>query len=173
MNARTLVLTAGYFPFTIVDWKTAVTLLYLGKAEVVSSYDEEIRSPSTALKSPAVIRLRKQVRTTKRNVKFSRINVYVRDDFTCAYCGAKLPMSKLTYDHVLPRARGGRTVWTNILTACYDCNAKKGASTLAEAGMRPQRRAYQPLELPLHAPVVDPGSAPDEWRDYTAAMRHR
>jgi len=82
-------------------------------------------------------------------VKFSRINVYLRDDFTCGYCGRRLPMSQLTYDHVLPRARGGRTDWENILTACTGCNAKKGARTPAESGMRPLRQPFRPTSLPL------------------------
>ena len=84
MTSRTLVLTSWYFPHRIVTWEAAVTLVYLGKVDVLVSYDEEIRSPSTAIKMPAVVRLKKKTAATKRGVKFSRMNIYVRDDFACA-----------------------------------------------------------------------------------------
>src|SRR6185295_1238507 len=118
MNSRTLVLTSWYFPHRIVMWEAAVTLVYLGKVDVLVSYDEEIRSPSTSIKTPAVVRLKKKTAATKRGVKFSRMNVYVRDDFACQYCGVKEVLGSLTYDHVIPRAQGGRTEWENIVTAC-------------------------------------------------------
>ena len=165
MNARTLVLAPWYFPHTVIGWKHAVMLYCLGKVEVVESYTSEVGSPSTSIKTPAVVRLLEKISTTKRGVKFSRINVYLRDNFTCGHCGHKLPMSQLTYDHVLPRARGGLTRWDNIVTACYVCNAKKGARTPVDSGMQPNREPFQPLSLPLHPPLIDVRSAPAEWRD--------
>ncbi len=166
MTTRTLVLTPWYFPFSVVGWEDAITLVYLDKVDVIVEYDEEVRSPSTSMKVPAVVRLRGKVSPIKRGVRFSRFNVYVRDGFTCAYCSTKLPMSKLTYDHVLPRSRGGRTVWENIVTACALCNAKKADKTPEEARMRPRKPPYRPASLPLAAPLVDPSTAPIEWRDF-------
>ncbi len=166
MNSQTLLLTPWYFPHKVMGWQHAVTLLYLGKVNVVVSYDDEIRSPSVSIRMPAVVRLKKKMATEKRGVKFSRLNVYVRDGFTCAYCETKLPMSKLTYDHVIPRSRGGRTEWLNIVTACYPCNSKKGNKTPIDAGMRIKRPPFRPSSLPMIAPLIDPTRAPIEWRDF-------
>jgi 5-methylcytosine-specific restriction endonuclease McrA len=170
MNARTLVLTPWYFPHKVVRWEDAITLFYLGKVDVVVSYDDEIRSPSTTLRMPAVVRLKKKISTKKRGVKFSRLNVYLRDEFTCMYCATKLPISKLTYDHVRPRSRGGRTEWENIVTACYPCNAKKANKTPDESGMWPNKAPHRPTTLPLIPPLIDPATAPIEWRDFAVAL---
>lgn len=170
MTARTLVLTPWYVPHTIVCWQDAITLLYLKKVDPVVDYDEEVRSPSVTMKLPAVVRLKKKVTSVKRGVKFSRVNVYLRDGFKCAYCERKLPMSQLTYDHVVPRARGGLTVWENIVTACVACNAKKADKTPGEAGLRLGVRPYRPTSLPLTAPLFDRSALPLEWRDFCAAI---
>ena len=170
MQHRTLVLTSWYFPHKIIGWQAAVTLVYLKKADVVVEYDEEIRSPSTSIQLPAVLRLKKKTRTLKHGVKFSRINVYLRDGFACGYCGAKPPVLQLTYDHVIPRAQGGRTEWENIVTACRDCNAQKGNRTPEAAGMFPRRRPHVPASLPLHPPLIDKTSAPVEWQAFVAAL---
>lgn len=170
MNARTLVLTPWYAPRCVVSWQDAITLLYLGKADAVVNYDEEVHSPSVSMALPAVIRLKKNVKVHKRGVRFSRINVYLRDGFSCAYCHLKLPVSQLTYDHVIPRCRGGLTVWENIVTACYACNAKKANKTLEEVGMRPRQRPQRPTSLPLPPVLFDVKNAPPEWHDFCAAM---
>lgn len=170
MHTKTLVLTPWYFPHKVIRWEDAVTLSYLGKADVVVSYHDEIRSPSTTLRMPAVVRLRRKIARTKPGVRFSRLNVYVRDGFACAYCRLKLPMSKLTYDHVLPRSRGGRTEWENIVTACAPCNARKANKTPDESGMWPNKPPHRPNSLPLMPPLIDPDTAPAEWRDFTAAL---
>ncbi len=170
MTARVLVLTPWYAPQCIVSWQDAITLLYLGKADAVVDYDEEVRSPSVTMPLPAVIRLQKKVKVRSRVVKFSRINVYLRDGFTCAYCQRKLPVSQLTYDHVVPRCRGGLTVWENIVTACYACNARKADKTLKEAGMRPRTPPRRPTSLPLPPLFFDPKRAPREWHDFCASL---
>ncbi len=173
MHTRTLVLTSWYFPHKIVSWQASITLVYLNKADVVVNYDDEVRSPSTAIKVPAVVRLKKKTSATKRGIKFSRMNVYLRDGFSCAYCRVKLPVSELTYDHVIPRAQGGRTEWENIVTACYACNALKGNRTPDQSGMFPFERPYKPASLPLLPPFIDPSSAPVEWRDFCVKLPHR
>ena len=122
---------------------------------------------------PAVVRLKKKTSATKRGVKFSRMNVYLRDDFSCAYCRVKLAVSQLTYDHVIPRAQGGRTEWENIVTACYGCNALKGNRTPDQSGMFPVQPPYKPATLPLLPPFIDPSSAPVEWRDFCVKLPHR
>ena len=108
--ARTLVLDLGYQPLRIVSWQRAVTMLFEGKVEVVEEYDEDIRSVSVTIKMPAVVRLLRALRGRKKAVKFSRINVMTRDRFRCQYCGLQLPMSRLNYDHVVPRSQNSKTM---------------------------------------------------------------
>ena len=134
--ARTLLLSVGYEPVKVVSWQRAITLLFLGKVEVLEAYDREVRSPTLVIKMPAVVRLLQVFRRYKARPKFSRINIYARDKYRCQYCGGKLPVSELTYDHVTPRAQGGKTEWTNIVTACATCNARKGNRTPKQACMR-------------------------------------
>jgi 5-methylcytosine-specific restriction endonuclease McrA len=156
-------------PHKVISWQDAVTLLYLDKVDVLEAYDEIVASPSLTIRMPAVVRLKKPVGSVKRGVKFSRINVLTRDGFRCQYCGAKKRMSELNYDHVVPRAQGGKTVWENIVTACYDCNDAKRDRTPEQAGMRLLKRPVKPRTLPLTALPVDLRNAPQAWASYVAA----
>ncbi len=169
MTHKTLVLTPWYFPQAILRWQDAVTMLYLDKADVLVAYDAVVRSPSIELDVPAVVRMHRAPHNVKRGVKFSRINVYTRDKFTCQYCRQKFPSFLLSYDHVTPRCAGGRTEWANIVTACKPCNNKKAHRTCDEAGMWPLNAPIKPKALPLTAPAIDVESAPREWRDFLAA----
>lgn len=163
---NTLILTPWMTSFLVVPWQTAVTMVYLGKVDVLEEYDEEIRSPSTTIRMPAVVRLRATIRAVKRGVKFSRTNVMTRDGFTCQYCGVHLSMAELSYDHVVPRRLGGRTEWENIVTACYPCNARKAGRTPEMAGMRLRRQPFRPKSLPLSNVVPPSRRVPDEWLPY-------
>jgi len=166
MLIRTLLLTPWMAPHKIISWQRAVTLLYLGKVEVVEEYDDELRSISVAIKTPAVVRLTKGHASTKQVVRFSRVNVYTRDGFRCQYCGAKKPMDELNYDHVIPRVHGGQTAWENIATSCYGCNDRKGSRTLEEAGMKLLRKPFKPRPFRLRRPFVSSprGSLPSGSR---------
>lgn len=166
MSTQTLLLSAGYEPIKVVSWQRAITLLTLGKVEVLEEYDAEIRSTTIVFKMPAVVRLLRVFRRPKRKVKFSRVNIYARDRYRCQYCGTKLPMSELTYDHVTPRAQGGRTVWENIVTACAPCNARKGNRTPAQAKMRLATKPARPTWVPVVAMRIKHRHAPEAWRDY-------
>lgn len=149
MSARTLLLTPHYTPHKVIPWETAICLLYLGKVEVLEEYDETLRSPSLSMKTPAVVRLKRALRSLKRGVKFSRQNVFARDKFRCGYCATPGGFEDLSYDHVVPREQGGRTVWENIVTACRACNAKKANRTPEQAGMRLLVRPHKPKTLPM------------------------
>ena len=168
MSTRTLLLTAWYFPLRILRWQDAVKMVYEGTVDVLAEYDEELRSPSVTWHTPAVVRLRRSVGRYKKGVKFSRMNVYQRDRFTCQYCGVKFPWNELTYDHLVPRARGGRTNFLNIVTACKRCNSKKGHLTCDEAGMFPRNAPVHPSSLPLVSPVWHRGTIPEEWEPFLA-----
>ena len=168
LNNRTLLLTSWFFPHRVIRWEHAITMLYLGKVDAIVNYRETVRSPSVVMALPAVIRLRRSFGKMKLRgaVKFSRWNVFTRDGFRCQYCGAKQPMSNLTFDHVIPRACGGRTEWTNIVTACRPCNGTKGSRTPDESGMFPLSEPMRPKSLPLTGPMIDIAQAPLEWRDF-------
>jgi 5-methylcytosine-specific restriction endonuclease McrA len=159
MTARTLLLTPHYTAHKVITWEAAICLFYLGKVEVVEEYDETIRSPSLSMRTPAVVRLKKAIGNVKRGVKFSRQNVFARDGFRCCYCGTRGHFETLNYDHVVPRARGGRTDWENIATTCYPCNSRKRDRTPEQAGMRLLSMPHRPRTLPMSsAPMrlIDP-----------------
>lgn len=165
--SRTLVLDLGYQPHRIVSWQRAVTMLFQGKVEVVEEYDEEIYNGMTlTLRMPAVVRLLRNV-ARKKAVKFSRMNVLTRDNWTCQYCGRHLPTRKLNYDHVIPKSQGGKTVWENIVTSCYPCNDRKRDQTPQQAGMRLRKPPVKPHSLPVVAFHIDASdSIPDAWRNF-------
>ena len=163
---RTLLLSQGYEPIKIISWQRAVTLLSLDKVEVVEEYETDIRGTSMIVKVPAVVRLRKAFRRHSKPVKFSRVNIYARDQYRCQYCCSKCTIDQLTYDHVTPRSRGGRTTWENIVSCCYECNAKKANRTPAEAKMALHTVPARPSWMPAVQIRVSAKSVPDAWRDY-------
>lgn len=163
---RVLVLDAFYQPYRVVSWETAVCRLYSGRAEVIESTDEVLRSPSMSMQMPSIIRMLKKPRTRKVSIKFSRANVLLRDGHTCMYCGQEREPHELNYDHVVPRSRGGRTEWDNIVAACYPCNAKKGDRTPEEAKMPLRRHPRKPVWLPVVPKKFDLRTVPESWRVY-------
>jgi len=166
MSTRTLMLTPWMAPHRVITWQRAIVLLYLGKVEVIEEYEDALVAPSITLRTPAVVRLNKGSVSTKNKVRFSRVNVFTRDGFRCQYCGERKAIDELNYDHVVPRVRGGKTVWENIVTSCYACNDRKGSRTPDEAGMKLLRKPFKPTSLPL-APVIGPGKdVPPVWRNY-------
>ena len=165
-STRTLLLTQGYEPIQIISWQRAVTLLALDKVDVVEQYDQLVRASSIVVNVPAVVRLRKAFRRHAKPVKFSRVNIYARDSYRCQYCGLKCTIDELTYDHVVPRSKGGRTTWENIVSACYTCNRHKANRTPAEAGMKLLTVPARPTWMPAVQIRVSARSVPDAWRDY-------
>ncbi|HSS00491.1 MAG TPA: HNH endonuclease [Kofleriaceae bacterium] len=165
-TARTLLLSQGYEPIKVISWQRAITLLTLDKVDVVEEYDAQIRATSMIIQVPAVVRLRKAYRRHAKPVKFSRVNIYARDGHRCQYCGAKCTIDGLTYDHVIPRSRCGRTTWENIVSCCYTCNARKANRTPAEAQMKLLAVPLRPSWMPSVQIRVSTRSVPDAWRDY-------
>lgn len=135
---KTLVLNASYEPIRVVELERAMYYLMIGKAEVVETYDKVIRSVSLVMQHPKVIKLKKYVKLKAhlRGIKYSRKNILARDKMICQYCGIKCTSKTATLDHVLPKSRGGKNSWENIVTSCGDCNNKKDDRTPREAGMR-------------------------------------
>jgi len=169
----TLILNHYMVPHRITSWQDAITELFTGKVDVVEWYDEIIYANperGITMKMPAVARLLRPVSAFKKGVKFSRVNVMARDNFVCQYCGSRCKMAELNYDHVVPRVQGGKTVWENIVTSCYECNDKKGARTPEQAKMKLIRKPFRPKTLPLAQPVLAMRNIPLEWEPYTAGM---
>ncbi len=167
---RTLVLSRDFAPTSIIGWKQAVTLFYSGKVEILESYASSLHSPSTTLQVPAVIRLLKPFKRFFKPLKFSRMNVYTRDQYRCQYCGQSFKPNDLTYDHVVPRSQGGETRWDNIVTACgengHGCNAKKAGRTPTQAGMRLLREPFQPKGYHSFAHEINREMVPESWLTY-------
>lgn len=146
----TLVLNADYTPLSIIpisaiSWKDAVKIVFLGTAATVDHYDNwHVRSPSVSINVPSVIVSREFIKK-KQSVRFSRANLLIRDNFTCQYCDATLTSHDLTIDHVVPRVKGGKTKWDNVVCACYVCNSIKGHKSTMKPKKRPAKPDYYQL----------------------------
>ncbi len=119
-----------YFPLSVVDWKTAIRLVYTDHVIIISEYDNcYVHSPSMKMKVPSTIML-KNYHNIKHSIQLSRSNIFLRDGNTCQYCGQVFKKRELTIDHVIPRARGGANSWENLVTACSPCNLFKGCKEI-------------------------------------------
>lgn len=131
---KVAVLSREYIPLMYCDIKRAIILVYLNKAEIVRATNQMMHSIKEAFPVPAVIRLLNKVgKHFTPKVTYTRKNVFIRDNYSCQYCGSK--ENKLTLDHVMPVSRGGTSCWENVVAACQDCNIKKGNKTPKEANM--------------------------------------
>ena len=153
----------SYFPLSLLSWQDAVTAVVGRRVAVVAEYDAWVASPSTRIRLPSVVALRTYQKRARR-VAFTRYNVFLRDRFTCQYCGDTLPASQLTFDHVVARSHGGRTSWENVVAACAPCNTAKGNT----AGIAPRRRPQQPTTRDLVAARrhVPSNHLHHSWIDY-------
>lgn len=152
-----LVLNATYEPLNVISMRRAIVLLLKDKAELLEVADKRIRSESLTLPVPLVIRLVYYVRVPGRvSIPLTRRTVMIRDHYTCQYCGARPSKEELTMDHVLPKVRGGKTTWENVVCACKSCNLGKGARTPREAKLRlsaePKRPRYLAFVVLSHSP---------------------
>lgn len=180
LHSSVLVLNRMYMPVQVIGARRAFSLLYKDSAEIITqeqdricSYDfsrwvelsmdgyaarygldDFIRTPQLRILVPRVIRLRRYDRFPTRAVKFNRRNILARDDHRCQYCGKRLPPSLLSIDHVVPRSRGGKSCWSNVVAACNACNTRKGGRLPHEAGMHLLHPPAAPKRNPLLAEKV-------------------
>jgi len=137
------------------------------KVEVLEEYGREVHFN---VGMPAVVRITHAIDAKKKRIKFSRQNVLARDRFRCQYCGAHGKDVVLTFDHVIPKSRGGKTEWENIVMACQSCNHKKADLTLREAGMTLRAQPVRPTWVPVfNVALREVDSIPVEWREYWTA----
>lgn len=181
INSQCLVLNADYSPLTIIDWKRALvwSIKYENHTnigiEIIDFYKNDyiLGTNSKKYPIPAVAKTRKYFRINNYSIKFSRKNLFVRDDYSCQYCGQRKDIAQLTYDHVIPKSvwqdnNGSPTSWTNIVTACIDCNRKKRNRTPKQANMPLQNLPVVPQKNIKYLPVTHHLSkirseVPEEW----------
>jgi 5-methylcytosine-specific restriction endonuclease McrA len=164
---QVLVLNASYEPLNVTTVRRAHVLVFKGKAEVIEELEERLHSATDTYPWPHVIRLVTYVRVPRAvKRKISRRALFARDDWRCVYCGTA--GGRLTLDHVVPRSRGGDSVWENVVTSCAPCNLRKGNRTLEESGLELRKlpRAPAPvLFIRLAAPKI-----PHGWRPYLRGL---
>jgi 5-methylcytosine-specific restriction endonuclease McrA len=163
-GCRALLLDKSFRPLRAVGWRRALLLGLSGRVEVLEYYERRVRTPSSLFALPAVIRVPGWVDRMPQVVALTRRNVLLRDGNACMYCGTETGR-ELTIDHVVPRSRGGRTEWDNVVAACAPCNRRKGDRTPTEAEMRLRvaPRAPSALQLGRRGMIVV-GDPPPEWR---------
>jgi 5-methylcytosine-specific restriction endonuclease McrA len=157
----------NYFPLSLWSWQDAIKAVCLERVTIISEYEQSISSPTTVINLPSVIALKEYV-PQNRNPAFTRFNVFLRDRFSCQYCGNGFSASDLTFDHVVPRSKGGRTNWTNVVAACSPCNLRKGNKLPGQCNMHPLLRPSAPnmWQLQENGRAFPPNYLHESWRDY-------
>ena len=154
----------SYYPLSLWSWQDAIKAVFLDRVNIIAEYDHAVSSPSFSMKLPSVVCLKSYVQPS-RYPAFTRFNVFLRDRFQCQYCGSH---DDLTFDHVLPRSKGGRTTWENVVAACAPCNLKKANRLPREIGMHPMQAPFQPTVHDLHnnGRAFPPNHLHQSWLDY-------
>ena len=155
----------SYFPLSLWSWQEAIKAVYLKRVNVAAEYEEVVRSEKLTLPLPSVIVLKNYVVPTK-TVPFTRATLFLRDEFTCQYCGYK--GKDLTFDHVVPKSRGGKTRWDNVVAACQSCNLRKAAKTTSQAGFKLKKTPTKPSpEVLLNkGKKFPPSDMHKSWSDF-------
>lgn len=183
-NSRCLILNADYSPLGTITWKKALVWSFghtsnsSNGIEIIDFYKNDyiLGVNNKKFPIPAVARTAKYFRIHNQRVNFSRKNLFIRDNYTCQYCNSKKEMAQLTYDHVIPKSAwrdniGSPTCWTNIVTACVDCNRKKGNRTPKQANMPLQNLPIVPKKSHKYLPITCwllkiRSDVPEEWKAY-------
>ncbi len=151
----------------MVGWQKAILLWLQDKVEILEYHADSIRSARQSFQLPSVMRLKSYIRPRPhKRIKFSRENVYLRDNYTCQYCRIQFPSKELTLDHVIPASKSGAKSWTNVVTACRACNHRKGNRTPQLARMPLMAEPYMPDWLPSYQLQLKRSQVPDSWRMY-------
>ena len=185
LHSNVLVLNRSFVPVHVTTARRAFSMIFQDVARVVSpSYetldfeswcsvdaegDEAIGTSSGAIRVPRVILLCRYDRIPRRHVRYSRLNVFARDKFTCQYCGTQPPRVQLNLDHVVPRSMGGKTTWENVVCSCVDCNRRKGGRTPQQARIKLYRVPARPRWTPLMNLAVA-GVRYEEWRPFLSII---
>jgi 5-methylcytosine-specific restriction endonuclease McrA len=157
----------SYLPLSTWPWQEAVKAVFRESVVVVSEYERTVRSPSTEIHLPSVLALKEYLSQSQKPA-FTRFNVFLRDRFRCQYCGKKFKTRELTFDHLIPKSRGGRTTWENIVTACQKCNISKGNRMPNEVDMYPLYKPERPgiYQLQEYGRKFPPNFLHASWGDF-------
>ena len=157
----------SYYPLSLWGWQDAIKAVFLERVSIVENYNKEVHSPSLTIKLPSVIALKDYV-SPRRSPAFTRFNVFLRDNFTCQYCYENLSANELTFDHLIPKFAGGKTTWTNVVSACTICNVKKGRRLLKYTDMYLKKIPMKPSseKLQKNGRNFPPNYLHESWRDY-------
>jgi len=145
LNSQVLVLNQSFQPLSITNAKKAIILIFLGKAEIVEKNGEFIHSVNDRFPLPSIVRLKRYIHVPQKRVMLTRKNIIKRDNHQCQYCGKK--SVGLTIDHVIPRVRGGKDTWENLVCACVKCNNKKGNRTPEDVGLKLLKKPKKPNHI--------------------------
>lgn len=154
----------SYFPLSLWSWQDTIKAVFLERVNIVEEYDRVVRSVGYEMRVPSVVSLKTFVKPV-RNPAFTRFNVFLRDRFECQYCSSN---EDLTFDHVIPRSRGGRTTWENVVAACARCNLLKGGRMPDRSHMHPKNLPHRPsvAELQKNGRMFPPNYLHQSWTDY-------
>jgi len=162
LNNPVLILNQNYEPLHVCQVRRAILLILNGKAEIIENNSATVHSASFSMISPSVVRLGRMVKRPRPQPKLTRRRVFIRDRYTCQYCGKQI--RDLTLDHVVPRHRDGEHSWTNVVSACKACNQRKAGRTPHEAGMKLLKKPSQPSGGDPY--IIYPFHIPHEWQAY-------
>jgi len=166
----TLVLSTAYQPMHHVRWQDAISMWFAGRVEIVSVYEDRfIKTVDEIFNVPSIVRFVGNVIKKfrfNRAIKFSRENVFIRDEGVCQYCSKRLNKHNFTLDHIKPASLGGKKVWHNIVACCVSCNQKKGNKSVKQAGMKLLKHSVFTKELIVNKENKFSSDVPDEWKDY-------
>lgn len=154
----------SYFPLSVWPWQEVVKAVCMDRVSILSEYDQEVRSPGFRMRLPSVVALKRYIAPARRPA-FTRFNLFLRDRFSCQYCGSR---HELTFDHVIPRSRGGLTRWDNVVAACAPCNLAKGGRMPDDCHMHPRIRPHMPTvqDLQRNGRGFPPNHLHESWRDF-------
>lgn len=157
----------SYYPLSLWSWQDALRAIFRETVVVVSEYERIVRSPTHEIKLPSVLALKEYIPAAQQPA-FTRFNVFLRDRWQCQYCSYIFRTQDLTFDHIVPRSRGGRTSWTNIVAACQECNIMKGDRLPRECGMYPLNDPHKPsiYELQDNGRRFPPNFLHESWGDF-------
>lgn len=167
MNIKALVLNLDYSPMAVCTVERAFLLVFLHKAELIRANQTfELHTIDHTYAMPSVIKLTRYVHIPYKGVVLTRENVFKRDGFKCQYCGTS---KELTLDHLIPKAKGGKTTWNNLVTACKRCNSKKGNYSLEQAGLSLNFKPYRPSYIMYLKDMS--GDNYEEWKPYLESKK--
>ena len=162
LNRKVLVLNQSYEPLMVINAKRAIVLIIKEKVKMLEKYSENIRSAQNSFDLPSVIRLNFYVHLKYKDIVLNRRNILNRDDYRCQYCAKQA--TPLTLDHIVPKNKGGKDSWENLVAACSKCNTRKGDTLLKHMDMKLLKKPRKPSKLFQLQTYVN--KKQDNWKQY-------